>query len=398
MAVADELTKTPRARISRTAAGFADSVIREMTRLANQYGAVNLSQGFPDYPAPDEVKRAACDAVLADVNQYATSWGARALVDAVAADLQRRYGLPVVADQHVTVCCGSTEAMMSVLLAIVDPGDEVIVFEPFYETYGPDTRLAGATPRYIPLREPDWSFDPDQLAALFNNRTRAIIINTPNNPTGKVFTRTELETIAALCRTWNVVAVTDEIYDHFLYDGAVHVPMASLDGMAERTVAINSLSKTFSVTGWRVGWTVGPPELTAAIRKVHDYVTCGAAAPLQAAAAVARAVPASYYADLAASYRAKRDRLMHVLTLAGFKPILPKGAYYLMADVSGFGFSDDVTFARHLVKDIGVATVPGSSFYDDPSLGRQRVRFCFCKKDETIAAAEARLAKLTARA
>jgi aminotransferase len=398
MTLVDARTKTPGARISRTAAGFTDSAIREMTRLANQYGAVNLSQGFPDYPAPDAVKRAACDAVMADVNQYATSWGARALVDAVAADLQRRYGLPVVADQHVTVCCGSTEAMMSVLLAIVDAGDEVIVFEPFYETYGPDTRLAGATPRYLPLREPDWSFDPDELAGLFNNRTRAIIINTPNNPTGKVFTRAELETIAALCQKWNVVAVTDEIYDHFLYDEAVHVPMASLDGMAERTVAINSLSKTFSVTGWRVGWTVGPPELTTAIRKVHDFLTCGAAAPLQAAAAVALAMPPAYYAELAASYRAKRDRLMRVLTSAGFKPILPRGSYYLMADVSEFGFSDDVTFAKYLVKDVGVATVPGSSFYDDPSLGRQRVRFCFCKKDETIAAAEARLAKLTARA
>jgi aminotransferase len=398
MTLVDARTKTPGARISRTAAGFTDSAIREMTRLANQYGAVNLSQGFPDYPAPDAVKRAACDAVMADVNQYATSWGARALVDAVAADLQRRYGLPVVADQHVTVCCGSTEAMMSVLLAIVDAGDEVIVFEPFYETYGPDTRLAGATPRYLPLREPDWSFDPDELAGLFNNRTRAIIVNTPNNPTGKVFTRAELETIAALCQKWNVVAVTDEIYDHFLYDEAVHVPMASLDGMAERTVAINSLSKTFSVTGWRVGWTVGPPELTAAIRKVHDFLTCGAAAPLQAAAAVALAMPPAYYAELAASYRAKRDRLMRVLTSAGFKPILPRGSYYLMADVSEFGFSDDVTFAKYLVKDVGVAAVPGSSFYDDPSLGRQRVRFCFCKKDETIAAAEARLAKLTARA
>ena len=398
MAVVDEMTKTPRARISRTAAGFTDSAIREMTRLANQYGAVNLSQGFPDYPAPDDVKRAACDAVMADVNQYAVSWGARALVDAVAADLQRRYGLPVVADQHVTVCCGSTEAMMSVLLALVDPGDEVIVFEPFYETYGPDTLLAGAAPRYLPLREPDWSFDPDELAALFNNRTRAIIINTPNNPTGKVFTRAELETIAALCRKWNVVAVTDEIYDHFLYDDSVHVPMASLEGMAERTVAINSLSKTFSVTGWRVGWTVGPPELTSAIRKVHDFVTCGAAAPLQAAAAVALAMPPSYYAELAASYRAKRDRLMRVLTSAGFRPILPKGSYYLMADVSGFGFADDLAFAKYLVKDVGVATVPGSSFYADPSLGRQRVRFCFCKKDETIAAAEARLAKLTAHA
>jgi aminotransferase len=390
-------TTADRPRISRTAAGFTDSMIREMTRLANQHGAVNLSQGFPDYPAPQAIKQAACDAILENVNQYATSWGARALVDAIGADLRQRYGLPVVADQHVTVCCGSTEAMMSVLLAIVDPGDEVIVFEPFYETYGPDARLAGATPRYIPLREPDWSFDPDQLAGLFNNKTRAIIINTPNNPTGKVFERAELETIARLCRTWNVIAVMDEIYDHFLYDGAVHVPMASLEGMAERTVAINSLSKTFSVTGWRVGWTVGPPEVTAAIRKVHDFVTCGAAAPLQAAAAVALAVPPSYYAELVDAYRVKRDRLVRALNETGFKPIEPKGAYYLMADVSMFGYPDDVSFATHLVKDVGVATVPGSSFYHDPALGRQRVRFCFCKKDETIEDAAQRLAKLKTR-
>ena len=386
-----------RPRISRTAAGFTESVIRDMTRLANQHGAVNLSQGFPDYPAPEAVKQAACEAILENVNQYATSWGARSLVDAISADLRRRYGLPIVADQHVTVCCGSTEAMMSTLLAIVDPGDEVIVFEPFYETYAPDTLLAGATPRYVALREPDWSFDPDELSSCFTNQTRAIIINTPNNPTGKVFSRAELEAIASLCRKWNVVAVMDEIYDHFLYDGAVHVPMASLDGMAERTVAINSLSKTFSVTGWRVGWTVGPTELTAAIRKVHDYVTCGAAAPLQSAAAVALAMPPSYYAELVASYRVKRDRLVHVLTESGFNPIQPKGAYYLMADVSMFGYPDDVTFAKYLVKDIGVAAVPGSSFYNHPELGRQRVRFCFCKKDETIDAAAERLAKLKAR-
>jgi aminotransferase len=385
------------ARISRTAAGFTDSMIREMTRLANQHGAVNLSQGFPDYPAPDSIKRAACDAVMADINQYATSWGARALVDNIAADLQRRYQLPIVADQHVTVCCGSTEALMSALLAIVDPGDEVIMFEPFYETYGPDTLLAGATPRYLPLREPDWSFDPDELAALFNNKTRAIIINTPNNPTGKVFTRTELESIATLCQKWNVVAVVDELYDHFLYDGAVHVPMASLDGMADRTIAINSLSKTFSVTGWRVGWTVAAAPLTSAIRKVHDFVTCGAAAPLQAAAAVAMALPPSYYTELIASYRAKRDRIVSVLNDSGFRAIQPKGAYYLMADVSAFGFPDDTAFAKYLVKDVGVAVVPGSHFYADPSRGRQRVRFCFCKKDETIEAAASRLATLKAR-
>jgi len=292
--------------------------------------------------------------------------------------------------------------MMSTMLAIVDPGDEVIVFEPFYENYGPDAILSGATPRYVTLRRPAsgpagataWTFDPDELAAAFGNRTRAIIINTPNNPTGKVFTRDELTTIAALCQQWGAIAVTDEIYEHILYDGAVHVPMAALDGMADRTVTINSVSKTFSVTGWRVGWTIGPPDITAAIRKVHDFLTVGAAAPLQAAAAAALALPRTYFEDLATSYRGKRDRLMSILSGAGFQCYEPAGAYYIMTDISAFGFPDDVTFARHLVTDVGVASVPGSSFYHDPASGRTQVRFCFCKKEETLAAAEARLQTL----
>jgi aminotransferase len=287
--------------------------------------------------------------------------------------------------------------MIATMMAIVDPGDEVVVFEPFYENYGPDAILSGATPRYVRLREPDWSFDPDELAAVFNNKTRAIIINTPNNPTGKIFSRAELEAIARLCQKWGAIAVTDEIYDHILYDDAVHVPLAALDGMADRTVTINSASKTFSVTGWRVGWTIGPPDITNAIRKVHDFLTVGAAAPLQAAAAVALASPQSYYDDLAATYRAKRDRLMKILTDAGFVCFEPKGAYYIMTDVSGFGFSDDVALARHLVTEVGVASVPGSSFFHEPSLGSQRLRFCFCKKDETLAAGEERLAKFGGR-
>jgi aspartate/methionine/tyrosine aminotransferase len=383
-----------RSRTSRKAAQFSESVIREMTRLAQQHGAVNLSQGFPDFPAPAAIKQAACDAILGDINQYAVTWGAKPLRDAIAADVLRRYNWAIVPDQQVTVCCGATEAMIATMMAIVDPGDEVVVFEPFYENYGPDAILSGATPRYVRLREPDWSFDPDELAAVFNNRTRAIIINTPNNPTGKVFSRAELELIGALCRKWDTVAITDEIYDHILYDGATHIPMASLDGMAERTVTINSASKTFSVTGWRVGWTIGPPDLTSAIRKVHDFLTVGAAAPLQAAAAAALTLAPSYYSDLAATYGAKRDRLMRVLTSVGFKCFEPKGAYYVIVDASPFGFPDDVSFARHLVTEIGVASVPGSSFFHDPTLGRQRLRFCFCKKDETIAAGEARLAKL----
>jgi aminotransferase len=287
--------------------------------------------------------------------------------------------------------------MMATMLAIVDPGDEVIVFEPFYENYGPDAVLSGATPRYVPLRQ-DWTFDPDELAGAFSNRTRAIIINTPNNPTGKVFTRAELETIAALCRKWGVIAVTDEIYEHILYDGHQHVPMATLAGMAERTVTINSMSKTFSVTGWRVGWAVAPDDLTGAIRKVHDFLTVGAAAPLQAAAAVALGLPRSYFDGLASTYRVRRDRLMGILREAGFACDAPQGAYYIMTDISAFGFPDDVAFARYLVTDVGIASVPGSSFYRNAEAGRTRIRFCFCKKEETLAAAEERFASMRLRA
>ena len=388
----------PRPRTSQKASRFTESVIREMTRLALAHGAVNLSQGFPDFPAPEVLKRAACDAILADVNQYAVTWGAKPLRDAIAADLNRRYGLTIVPDAQVTVCCGSTEAMMATMLAIVDPGDEVVVFEPFYENYGPDAILSGATPRFVRLREPidggDWTFDPDELAAAFSSRTRAIIINTPNNPTGKVFTREELTLIAGLCQQWDVIAVTDEIYEHIVYDGALHVPMATLDGMADRTVTINSVSKTFSVTGWRVGWTVAPPDITGAIRKVHDFLTVGAAAPLQAAAATALALPAEYYRDLAAAYQGKRARLMGILTDAGFTCFEPRGAYYIMTDIAGFGFPDDVSFARYLVTDVGVASVPGSSFYRDPADGRTKIRFTFCKTPDTLAAAETRLRTL----
>jgi aminotransferase len=393
---------TTRPRTSEKASRFTESVIREMTRLALAHDAVNLSQGFPDFPAPEAIKEAACDAVRADINQYAITWGAKPLRDAIAADFSRRYGVPVDPETHLTVCCGSTEAMMSTMLAIVDPGDEVIVFEPFYENYGPDAILSGATPRYVTLHRPanagagaaGWTFDPDELAVAFNNRTRAIIINTPNNPTGKVFTREELAAIARLCQQWGAMAITDEIYEHILYDGARHVPMAAIDGMADRTITINSVSKTFSVTGWRVGWTIAPADVTGAIRKVHDFLTVGAAAPLQAAAAAALKLPETYYADLATSYRERRDRLMGILTTAGFQCYEPAGAYYIMTDISAFGFPDDVAFARHLVTDVGVASVPGSSFYRHPASGRTQVRFCFCKKDETLAEAQLRLAKL----
>ena len=381
-------------RGSQKVGRFTESVIREMTRLAQVHGAVNLSQGFPDFPAPDRIKDAAGRAVEADINQYGVTWGARELRVAIAADITRRFGRPVDPDTQVTVCCGSTEAMVATMLGIIDPGDEVIVFEPFYENYGPDAILSGATTRIVTLREPDWRFDPDELAAAFSNRTRAIIINTPNNPTGKVFTRNELATIASLCQQWDVVAVTDEIYEHILYDGAEHVPIATLDGMADRTVTINSMSKTFSVTGWRVGWAIAPPVLASAIRKVHDFLTVAAPAPLQAACAFALGLGADYYRELAAHYEARRDRTVAMLERAGFRCFTPSGAYYVMTDISAFGFPDDVAFTRHLVEEIGVAAVPGSSFYSHASLGRERVRFCFCKRDETLAEADRRLARL----
>ena len=376
---------------SRKATQFTESVIREMTRLNQQYGGVNLSQGFPDFAAPDAVKEAAVAAIRADVNQYAVTWGTRAFREAIAREFTRRYGPAIDADQQVTVCCGATEAMMATMTAIMDPGDEVIVFEPFYENYGPDAILSGATPRFVTLREPDWSFDPRELAAAFNDRTKAIILNTPNNPTGKVFSREELEAIAALCRKWDAVAISDEIYEHIIYDGRNHVPIAAIDGMADRTVTINSLSKTYSVTGWRVGWAISPPSLTGAIRKVHDFLTVGAAAPLQEAGIVALGLPEAYYQQLGAGYQRRRDLLLDILGRRGFTCYPPGGAYYIMTDISAFGFPDDVQFARFLVKEVGVAAVPGSSFYRNPEAGRTKLRFCFCKRDETLTEADRRL-------
>jgi len=380
---------------SRKATQFTESVIREMTRLNQLHGGVNLSQGFPDFPAPAVVKDAACAAIQADVNQYAVTWGTRSLREAIAREFGRRHGVTVVPDEQVTVCCGATEAMMATMMAIIDPGDEVVIFEPFYENYGPDAILSGATPRYVTLREPAFTFDPDELADAFNNRTKAIILNTPNNPTGKVFTREELGVISALCRKWDVVAISDEIYEHIIYDGCQHVPIASLEGMADRTVTINSLSKTYSVTGWRVGWTISPPSLTGAIRKVHDFLTVGAAAPLQEAGVVALGVPDSYYVEVAAAYQRRRDLLLGILERHHFTCYKPLGAYYIMTDISEFGFRNDLEFARYLVKDVGVAAVPGSSFYRDAAAGRTKLRFCFCKKDDTLLEADRRLAKLS---
>ena len=381
-------------RLSAKAERFTESVIREMTRLAIHYGAVNLSQGFPDFSAPAEIKRAAQDAIGADVNQYAITWGAKNFRDAIALNFQRTQGIEVDPEREITVCCGSTEAMLSAMMAIINPGDEVVVFEPFYENYGPDAILSGATPRFVKLHPPEWTFDPGELAAAFGPATKAIILNTPNNPTGKVFDLRELEAIRDLCLKWNTFAITDEIYEHMVYDGARHISLATIEGMRDRTITINALSKTYSVTGWRVGWAIAAPEVTAAVRKVHDFVTVGAAAPLQEAGTIALGMPASYYKTLASDYLVRRDRLLEILTSAGFRCFKPRGAYYIMTDISAFGFSDDISFARYLVKEIGIAAVPGSSFYRDPADGRTHLRFTFCKKETTFQAAAERLAKL----
>jgi aminotransferase len=381
---------------------FTESVIREMTRQAMQYGAVNLAQGFPDFAAPAEIKKAAQDAIAADVNQYAITWGAKNLRNAIARQMQEWRGLTVDPEREIVVCCGSTETIVATLLAVCNKGDEVIVFEPFYENYGPDSIISGAKPRFVSLRPPqdpggEWTFDAQELREAFQHHTKAIILNTPNNPTGKVFTRRELELIRDLCVEYNVLAITDEIYDHILYDGAQHISIASLEGMRERTITINGLSKSYSVTGWRVGWAVAPPAITNAIRKVHDFLTVGAPAPLQEAGAAALSLPPSYYQQLAERYRKGRDQLIPALEKAGFVCYRPRGAYYVMTDISAFGANNDVEFASYLVREIGIACVPGSSFYKHPKDGSQQVRFAFCKKPETLTEAERRLEKLRSR-
>jgi aminotransferase len=381
--------------VSRKAARFTESVIREMTRQAVRHGAVNLAQGFPDFPAPAAVKAAACAAIRRNVNQYAITWGSRALREAIARKARAFNRLAADPETMITVTCGATEAMIAALMATVDPGGEVIVFEPFYENYGPDAILSGARPRLVRLHPPDWAIDETALRRAFNRRTRAIVINTPNNPTGKVFTRAELELIAGLCRKWNALAVTDEIYEHIVYDGARHVSIGSLDGMAERTITISGLSKTFSITGWRLGYAIAPPAVTGAIRKVHDFLTVGAPAPLQEAGAAALALGAGYYRDMVRDYAERRAVLYDGLRQAGLAPeCRPAGAYYMLCDIRRFGFRTDVDFSTHLVREIGVAGVPGSSFFHDPRHGRHLIRFAFCKRLPTLRAACRRLRAL----
>ena len=389
-------------RVSRKAASFTESVIREMSREAVKYGAVNLGQGFPDWPAPEDIKQKAKDAIDADHNQYAVTWGVKSFRDAIAEKTKWFLGMEIDPESEITVTCGSTEGMIAAAMATIDPGEEAVIFDPYYENYMPDAIISGATPRFVPLYRDDdgFTFDRDELRAAFNEKTKAIIICNPNNPTGKVFTRDEMEYIAGLCREFDALCFTDEIYEHITYtidedgDPFEHISMATLPGMRERTVVVNSLSKTYSVTGWRVGYCTAPPDITSAIRKVHDFLTVGAANPLQHAGAYAMSLPPSYYEELQKEYQRKRDFIVPVLRDAGFKCDLPEGAYYVMADISDFGFPNDVEFTKHLIREIGVAVVPGSSFYHDPAMGSQMVRFCFCKLDETLEAAAERFSKL----
>lgn len=363
-----------------------------MTRVATEHGALNLAQGFPDFEAPEVLKEAACAAIRADVNQYAVTWGTPRFRRALAEKYARFYGMDVDEAREVTVTCGATEAMAAALLAIVNPGEEVIVFEPFYENYGPDAILCDAKPVWVPMA-PDQPLDLDRLAAAFTPATRAIVINTPNNPTGRIFTRAELQAIAELCERHDVVAVTDEIYEHIRYDGP-HVPLATIDGMRDRTITISGASKTFSVTGWRIGTIVAPADITGAIRKVHDFLTVGAPAPLQEAVASAlEQLSDDYYATLAEQYRARRDVLYRGLCAAGFRCTPPAGAYYILADFSGLSERNDNDYARWLAQR-GVASVPGSSFFHDGAAGRQLIRFAFCKRIETLQQAANKLREI----
>ena len=388
------MTDSRRLRAARTAT-FTESVIREMTRLANQHEAINLAQGFPDFPMPTPMKDAACAAIHGDINQYAITWGAPALRLAIAEKYRRWYEMEVDPEREITVTCGATEAMASAFLALFDPGDEVVILEPFYENYGPDAILAAAKPVFVPLEMPDWQLDPDRLRRAFSSRTRAIVVNTPHNPTGRVMTKDEISLIAELCIAHDAWAITDEIYEHIRYAGGHH-PIATWPGMRERTVTISGLSKTFSCTGWRLGYAIAPAEQSQAIRKVHDFLTVGAPAPLQAAGAVGMAFGPDYYNHVALEYRARRDVIVRALEEAGFKFSIPEGAYYVLVDFSELSSLPDDEFARWLTREIGVAPVPGSSFYHDPALGRRLVRFAFCKKLETLERAGERLANVRA--
>ena len=386
--------------LSKITGQFTESIIRDMTRVALRHpGSINLAQGFPDFPAPESIKRAAIEAIQRDINQYAVTWGSASLRKAIVAKVRHYNHIEADPDKNITVTCGSTEAMMASLKAVINPGDEIVIFEPFYENYGPDCLLSGATPRYIRLRPPDWSFDFDELEELFNSKTKAIIINTPNNPTGKVFSTEELLFIAKLCVEYDAIAITDEIYEHILFDNYRHLSIASLPEMADRSITINSISKTYSLTGWRVGWTIASDKITRELRKVHDFLTVGAAAPLQEGAAFALSLGEEYYRWLLEFYQNARDTLYYSLLETDLHPYKPAGAYYIMTECTDFmqqhQLQNSLELSYFLLKNIGIATVPGSSFYSEPSYGQFLIRFCFCKNPETLQKAQSYLSKIS---
>ncbi len=386
--------------LSKITQQFTESIIRDMTRVALQHpGSINLAQGFPDFPAPELIKQAAIEAIQRDINQYAITWGSVSLREAIAMKARRYNHIKADPHKNITVTCGATEAMIASLKAIINHGDEIIIFEPFYENYGPDCLLSGATPRYIRLRPPDWSFDFDELEDIFNLKTKAIIINTPHNPTGKVFSEEELRLIARLCIKNDAIAITDEIYEHILYDDHLHLSISSFPEMEDRSITINSISKTYSLTGWRVGWAIASDKITKEIRKVHDFLTVGAAAPLQEGAAFALSLGEEYYRWLAEFYRNARNTLYCSLIESDLHPYKPTGAYYIMTECADFmqqkQLQNSSELSYFLIKNIGIATVPGSSFYSNPSYGQFLIRFCFCKKPETLKKAQSYLLKIS---
>jgi aspartate/methionine/tyrosine aminotransferase len=374
--------------LSQITKKFTESVIREMTRVCMAEGGINLAQGFPDFDPPSEIKLAAIEAIGAGRNQYSITYGEPDFREAIAAKALRYNQIDYDPAAEITVTCGATEAMIATLKALVNPTDEIIIFEPYYENYGPDAILSGAQPRYVMLRPPDWTYDPSELSGAFSPKTKAIIINTPNNPTGKVFSRVELEEIARLCIQWDCLAITDEIYEHIIYDNQKHISIASLEGMADRTVTINSLSKTYSVTGWRVGWALARANITNRIRKVHDFLTVGAPTPFQKAGVCALNLQEAYYAMLCDRYTQARNRLCEALMDAGFNLVPPRGAYYIMADadrlIDHFGGDGAYSFSLKLIHLAGVATVPGTAFYHTAEMGNRQVRFCFAKSQATL--------------
>jgi len=379
-------------------ASFGTTIFSEMSRLAVEHQAVNLGQGFPDFDGPDPVKDAAIAAIRGGQNQYAVGIGQPALRQAIAAHTQRFYGQGVNPETEITVTSGATETLFAAVQGLVNPGDEVVIIEPYYDAYVPDVIMAGGVPRLVPLRPPNWAFDPDELAAAFNNRTRVIMLNTPHNPSGRVFGDAELRLIAELCLQWNVIAISDEVYEHLTFDGVQHVRLAALPGMWERTVSISSLGKTFSCTGWKIGWSIAPPDLTSAVRRAHQWITFATSTPMQAAAAVALNMDDEFYASFAREFQARRDFLANALTNVGLRVSLPQGTYFILADISPLGFDDDVTFCKWLTTEIGVAAIPPTAFFSDEhkSIARQWARFAFCKKQETLDRAAERLQKLKA--